>query len=50
MPSMKKLLNIKPVLWAIVFNDECNAIHDEGDKNGQNDRNCSLKLQMLTRN
>lgn len=28
----EKLLNLKPVLWAIVFNDECNAIHDAGDK------------------
>ena len=27
-----KLLDLKPVLWAIVFNDECNAIHDAGDK------------------
>lgn len=27
-----RLLDIKPVLWAIVFNDECNAIHDAGDK------------------
>ena len=28
----EKLLDLKPVLWAIVFNDECNAIHDAGDK------------------
>ena len=28
----EKLLSLKPVLWAIVFNDECNAIHDAGDK------------------
>ena len=28
----KKLLDLKPVLWAIVFNDECNAIHDASDK------------------
>ena len=28
----EKLLNLKPVLWAIVFNDECNAIHNAGDK------------------
>lgn len=27
-----QLLDIKPVLWAIVFNDECNALHDAGDK------------------
>lgn len=28
----EKLFDLKPVLWAIVFNDECNAIHDAGDK------------------
>ena len=28
----EKLLDLKPVLWAIVFNDECNAIHNAGDK------------------
>lgn len=28
----EKLLDLKPVLWAIVFNDECNAIHDADDK------------------
>lgn len=28
----EKLLSLKPVLWAIVFNDECNAIHDASDK------------------
>ena len=28
----ERLLDLKPVLWAIVFNDECNAIHDAGDK------------------
>jgi hypothetical protein len=28
----EKLLDLKPVLWALVFNDECTAIHDAGDK------------------